>query len=260
MRVSNNINDNDNYTNHLIYGKTGVGKTVLSSSLAEIGNLLYIAIEEKNISTIPDNYKDNITIIFLDGFRDLKGVFDFLQSHQKLRDNKDIEKLKKLQENFLGIGGKPIIFKSVVIDSLTELQQMSMQYFTGKDSFADIFGNKMPKIKEWGQNIDSIVKSVEYFNKLSYHICYTCGIERDVIEATEEIKLQPLFDGKKTVSKIDIKMQNIYYYKRKRKEGKTTRAIITDGNDNYIAKNKLNLNLVIKSPTFKKILKEGGKL
>lgn len=122
----------------LVYGKHGNGKTTLVGSAADcdkMGDVLFVDCESGDM-TLSNNSRikssDKIDVISCSTFRQVALIHEFLQAHCRARDNGDLEVLKKLQSKFTGVPVEEIPdkavkkYKTIIIDSLTELDQLCM--------------------------------------------------------------------------------------------------------------------------------------
>jgi len=116
----------------LVYGASGVGKTVFGSTAPEP---LFLD-AEAGLLSIQDKKIDRIKI---ETFQDLRDAFEFLKAGQHK-------------------------YKTVIIDSLTEIQKKSMDSILAKN------GKDKPTIGEWGENIEEMRKTSRYFRDLKMNV------------------------------------------------------------------------------------------
>lgn len=147
------ITEEASYLNMVIYGPYGSGKTTLFATAAdvkEMRDVLYIDIES-GAMTIQDSDrisvegKKHISRIRVKSFRQMSKVHEFLKSHCRLRDKEDEDSIKKLialEAKFRGVDPKaikvPKRYHTVGIDSLSELDQLTMYELLGLPSPEDI--------------------------------------------------------------------------------------------------------------------------
>lgn len=250
-------NEATEYSNSVVYGSSGIGKTYLAGTSAEIGDVLYVNAEGGGIKSVRDEDRKNIDVINISHYDDLNDVINkYLLPHlngtnkQKMKieskfkfKGKKIEKLRK--------------YKTVVVDSLTVTQKLSLNYYI-KDKEEDIFGEVAPQIKHWMLVGRSIYKLVRYLNSLPINIIYIMGIEKDKDQVSGKNNLQPLIQGEKLLPNILGDVDNIFLLDKKAKNGKDIRYILTEGTEREKAKNRLGLDKYIKEPTFKEIYNKGG--
>lgn len=137
----------NDYGRWLIHGPQGSGKTVLASTIAELGKTLFIDLTgEKGIrSFMGAPYAGNITIARPTSVTALDDLFWWLNA------------------------GKHD-FAAVVIDSLTSVQKMTMRYLLGHDETAvrEIRQGTAPAdIRTWGQSLDVMVDTATFWHGLA---------------------------------------------------------------------------------------------
>lgn len=217
--------------NALIYGRPGVGKTVLAGSAAavdEMGPVLFIDIEGGTLS-VRSRYP-TVEVVRVDSWMSMQKVYDQLRREK---------------------GGG---FKTVVIDSLTEAQKFSMNEImrtvtnANPDRDPDI-----PGIKDWGKSIEQIRKMVRLFRDLPVHTIFTAHEATDKDERTGAVLVHPSLPGKLANEVAGFVDMVLYMYK-KAVDGTVTRLLLTDGTDTRIAKDRSDaLPAVIQDPTMQTI-------
>jgi len=179
--VMRSIENVETYQNILIYGKFGTGKTYLAGTAAlvpEMCDVLYISLEggEKTLKEIVRMCKANnidaqrIMVIPVTSYKQYAYVYEFLKIHLKARDNNDDDTLRKLEAQVKNLPmeirsdpkklaeaiPKPLKFKTVISDSLTEAQKYCMYQLLGIDPLR--------------QKIDAEPDSAEWKDQL-VHLC-----------------------------------------------------------------------------------------
>lgn len=135
------------YGKWLIHGPQGSGKTTLASTLAEFGPLLFIDLigEHGTQSFRGAPYESNIDVIRPKSVTALDDVFWQLAE-----------------------GGHK--YKSVVVDSLTSVQKMTMRFLLGHDETAvrEIKQGTAPAdIRTWGQALDVMTDFATFWYSLA---------------------------------------------------------------------------------------------
>jgi hypothetical protein len=151
--------------------------------------VLFVDIEGGTFS-IRDIYP-NVDVVRIDinqGFRQVQAIYDEIES-----------------------GKSP--YKTVVLDSLTEMQKFSMyDIMIGvmkKDSERD---PDIPSVREWGKNIEQIRRTVRGFRDLPVNTIFTALVSEDKHPLTGKVEKKPYLSGKlahEVAGFLDIVL---YYY------------------------------------------------
>lgn len=218
------------YINALFYGPPGVGKTVLAGSadaVPEMRPVLLIDVEGGTMS-LRHTYPD-VQVVRVQSWDDMQRVYDALYSGQH-------------------------DYKTVVLDSLTEIQKFSMynimRALLKKEPDRD---PDIPGMREWGKNIEQIRRLVRAFRDLPMHTIFTALVAIDKDAKTGVAQARPSLSGKLSAEVggfVDI----VGYVYTKVVDGEITRAMLTQGTDRHIAKDRSGkLPQVLEFPTMEKI-------
>jgi len=159
-----NSSESNNTIKMLIYGSSGVGKTVFGSTAPDV---LFLDVEAGTLS-IADKKIDRVKI---EKFSDIQEVYNFLKA-----------------------GGHK--YKTVVLDSLTETQKKSM------DGILEKSGNEKPSIADWGTNIETIRKMVRAFRDLPINVIFISLEQVEKDEITGTVIRMPGLQGKTLPAEI----------------------------------------------------------
>lgn len=213
------------YLNAMVYGESGVGKTLLAGTAAyveELSPVLFIDVEggtttlshfgeDAQISIVPDPDED----------RPLRWP--------------DLQKIY----NDLYTGNHP--YKTVVIDSLTEMQKLAMNTVlngVGKMTF-EAEGN-LPEFKDWHINTEQMRRLVRAFRDLPINtICTALADEvadpRTARSDNPRMLKRPSFT-KKLAQEIPAFFDLVFYLYSKQRGESNIRYIQTDKDNNVVAK------------------------
>lgn len=218
------------YINFLVYGDPGVGKTILASSadaVPEMRPVIFIDVEGGTFS-VRDRYPD-VKVVRVQTWDDMQSVYDALFSGQHE-------------------------YKTVVLDSLTEIQKFSMYNimdFTVKrdpDRDPDI-----PSMREWGKNIEQIRKLVRAFRDLPMHTIITALAKSDKDQKTGAVKTTPSLSGK-LANEVAAFLDIVGYQYTKVMDDELRRFLLTATTDSQVAKDRSGLlPAVIENPTMERI-------
>jgi hypothetical protein len=150
--------------------------------------------------------------------------------------------------------GTDIPYKTVEMDSLTEIQKFSMYNIMFEvvkkepDRDPDI-----PSIREWGKNIEQIRRLVRAFRDLPCNTLFTALRADEKNPKTGKITMRPSLSGKlagEVAAFVDI----VSYMYVKEIDGENKRLLLTQATEAQVAKDRTNkLEPVIEFPTMQKI-------
>ncbi len=146
------------YVKMVVYGASGVGKTRFGSTAP---NCLYLSCEA--------------------GLLSVRGM------HQKAVI---INSFEQLMDAFMELKMGKHKFDTVVLDSLTEVQRMHMDYVVAKK------GLQKPGIGEWGENIDTMRRMCRGFRDLPMNVILIALEAQDKNEETGQLRIMPALQGK----------------------------------------------------------------
>lgn len=218
------------YINILIYGDPGAGKTVLAGSadaVPEMRPVLFIDIEGGTLSLrkrAPD-----VHVVRIQNWKEFADLYNGL-----------------LQEDHG--------YRTVVLDSLTEIQKFHMynvmQNVVIKDSERD---PDVPSMREWGKNIEVMRKTVRGFRDLPMHTVFTALAKADKDGNSGKIVTKPYMSGKlanEVAGFVDI----VGFLYTKVSGGEIQRNLLFAATDRQVAKDRTDsLPSVLESPTMEAI-------
>lgn len=179
------------YLNLLVYGKFGVGKTTLVGSAVDVPfmrDVLMISAEGGEMS-LEDNPRVanflGVDIIQVRNFNQLNAVRDFLVAHCRFRDMKSAEgddQLWRLQEMLFGpefgrnSGERLRKFESLLVDSLTEINDMCLAHLLGMHAGMNLTSEPpAAEFKEYKQNYTKMNMFIRMMRDLPLHVLMTAG-------------------------------------------------------------------------------------
>lgn len=218
------------YVNLLVYGDPGAGKTVLAASadlVPEMRPVLFIDIEGGTFS-IRERYPD-VRVVRIQKWDQMQEVYDALFSG-------DHE------------------YRTVVCDSLTEIQKFSMynimEFTVRKDPERD---PDVPSMREWGKNIEQIRKFVRGFRDLPMHTVFTALAKSDKDNKTGAVKTTPGLSGK-LANEVAGFLDIVGYQYTKVIDDEVRRFLLTTATDKFVAKDRSgHLPPTIEAPTMEKV-------
>ena len=212
--------------NFLVYGLSGVGKTRLAGTAFDVPELcpiLLLNIEGGDL-TLRSLYPD-IEAVRITSWDQLKKVY---------------ENLKQGKHGY----------KTVILDSLTEMQKMGMDHTMlqrhGDDDQA------VPEIKEWNINVEQVRKYVRLFRDLEGVNVILTALERvDIDKRTQLSRKKPSLSGK-VADEVSGFLDIVAYLYVQDIEKVNTRILLTGNIPGTVAKDRSGqLPLQIANPTMK---------
>lgn len=218
--------------NMLIYGDPGVGKTRLAGSASVVEDLSPVL------------------------FVDVEGGTMSLQRTYPLVETVRVNKWDELQtiynELYRGTHG----YKTVVLDSLSEIQEQSMLQImdelaiTGRPSGGEV-DIDIPAMREWGKNRTQTRKFVRAYRDLPMNTIFTCLAMDEKDKKTGLSRIMPQLTGKSR-QEVPGFIDYVFYMFVKNEQ----RQLLTTMTDKVVAKTRNEtLPTVITDPTMDKLIK-----
>jgi hypothetical protein len=211
--------------NVLVYGDSGAGKTLLSGGAAfvpELSPVLFIDVEG-----------GTHTLSHFEDTADIDIVPD--PAEERTLRWTDIQKLY----NALYEGKHP--YKTVVIDSLTEMQKLAMSTLLGSGDkmTIDAVGN-LPEYKDWNINTEQMRRMVRAFRDLPMNTIFT-ALADDIADPRSAKSENPKFlkvpsFTKRLRQEIPAFFDIVLYLYSKAQGPENVRFVQTDKDNNAVAK------------------------
>lgn len=229
------------YINMLIYGGSGVGKTLLAGSAAKVAAMSPILVVDAEEGSMTLNEFDDadIDVVPMQDWSKMQAIYN------------DLHK-----------GDHP--YKTVVIDSGTEVQQLAMNSVLGTSgSVLDV--GITPEFKDWYKNTEQIRRMIRAFRDLPMNTIIT-ALEMDSQDPrTKRIMKRPAFSNK-LAQQVPAFFDTVFYLYVKEVKGDAPnqRLCLTDKTDSVVAKCRAqDVPLVLENPDMamihKYLIKNGGK-
>jgi len=216
--------------NMLVYGESGIGKTRIAGSadaVPAMRRVLLIDVEGGTL-TLRDTYPE-VETVRVKTWAEMQGVYDAL---------------------FAGNHG----YTTIIIDSITEIQKMSMAAVMRRLMEEDgTPGNDIPSLREWGINLEQTRKFVRAFRDLPVNTVFTALVKTDKNPRNGAIKRKPSLSGKLS-DEIAGFLDIVVYLYAKEINGEHKRILLCGQTEDTVAKDRSNkLPMLIEDPTMTNI-------
>lgn len=202
----------------LLYGSSGSGKTYMAGT-----------------------FPDPIFIDLEDGMRSVavlnKKILRYPSDPTKVVE--DFNAVKKIYQAIKALDPSKAPFKTVVIDSLNEMQVLMLQFALKAHSADRLYGDQ-PTIGDYGKLARDMQSIVRQFFQLPYHVVFTVAAQD---REYEDEKLYPLLVGKKSgpdLRRISEQVGFCYTF-QKDKNAPVERLVTFVDNPRYLAKDRSSL-------------------
>ena len=234
------------YIKMFMYGASGVGKTYLAATAhdcAELRDVLYLSIES-GTSTLVNMGKTDMDMIEVSNWYQFVQIYDFLYAYCKLRDADAPEEQMRAFLARVGLGDreKLPVYRTLVVDTLDELQDYCMKSILGIDpqgAKLNLPYNK-PGWDEYGEALDRMKTAARNLRELPMHIIVTCHNEVTKDDA-QRTTIAPLLVGKFATA-VQAYFDFVAYYAARQintKDGQVLeRRLFIEPGPNFAAKNR----------------------
>lgn len=220
----------------LIYGKSGVGKTVLAASADDVPSMRSVLILDIEGGTMSAGERyPNCDVVRIKSWNQVAEIYDHLQAGNHK-------------------------WNTVVVDSLTEAQKFNMSAVLLKrmaeaEEKDKEFDPDVPDMRAWGKNIEQIRRLVRALRDLEMNVIFTALVKEEKNPRSGVIERMPYLSGK-LAGEVAAFLDIVVYYYMKNLNDENKRMILTAATDEYVAKDRTGkLPPVLEAPTMAEIMK-----
>lgn len=227
MRIQSTSNVHQSNLKCLVYGKSGIGKTTLASTLE--GPTLIIS-AESGLASLHGTQID-----FVDITQDDSGSL--------LKAEARIAKLREVYEHLLNPETQEQ-YNTVFLDSLTEIADIM------KDYLFDKYPDAKDTFKLWGEYTKEMSKVVRAFRDLPhYHVVFTC-LEDESQDDSKAMHYGPSLTGTKAKQMLVPMFDEVFRYTIHEDK----RILVTSQTASSIAKDRSGKLSLTEAPNLQAIL------
>jgi len=232
------VQERSSFLNILIYGDSGVGKTTLAGSADSVPAMrpvLFVDMEG-GIESLKRTEYTEVETVRVKNWKEMQTVYDVLHSGDHN-------------------------YKTVVLDSLTEIQKFNMYNVMGElmqkrpDLDPDV-----PGMREWGKNLEQMRRMVRGFRDLEMHTIFTALAKTDKDEKTGLKSILPMLSGQLAAQVAAFMDIVVYYYVKQIGNGDDAqflRLLLTRKTEAVVAKDRSGqLPAVVQMPTMQVLFDE----
>jgi AAA domain len=204
FKATEGASESSQYLKLLIYAEFGAGKTVLLSQavdVPELRDVVFINIEGGTKSIVGSgavkNHKD-LSVIPCRDFETFAAIHKMLWAYCQARDDEDVPRLERMCEKY-GLNPKRR-FKTVIIDSLSEMNQISLSRAFGEDRddlLANVVASNEDSRGSFGKNRETMLRAIRQFRDLPMNVFVSCArLGPEMSETVKRPNSQPMLTGK----------------------------------------------------------------
>lgn len=259
------VGERTRYIKLLVYGPYGAGKTTLAGTAAlvpQMQDVLLVDAESGDLSLL-GGALNHVKRVRCQNYKEVARIQEFLKTHCMLRDANegkgDEEKLIALER--IVRPGQDILkasrFKTVIIDSLSEVEQYLMYQLLGVGALTKIDEEvQNPEFAEYKRNNSMLLRLIRAFRDLPMNVIFCCAPSY-VQDESKRFVHQPALTGK-LAKQVQGFMDLVgFLVTAPGDQGTTVRRMFVQPNARYDAKNRFASykSEFFENPTLESILK-----
>ena len=188
----------------LIYGPYGVGKTQFASGVEEIPEMMGALMVNLDLGDEVLEWNSKIDLLDFKKYRQMTDLYYFLLKHCELRDKEPtpevVRAMIKLESDYMQVPIKeietPRRYRTVITDTLTELQKLCMYQLLGVDIEQARIDEPFtkPGYTEWGNVLEMILLLARKFRSLPINTIFLAQVDEDQDDKKQRF-YRPMLQG-----------------------------------------------------------------
>lgn len=223
------VQERSQHLNMLFYGDSGVGKTRLAGSADAVPSMRPVLLI------------------------DIEGGQETLRNCYPRVETVRVRNMNEMNDVYSELYDMKHGFKTVILDSVTEIQQFSMGDIMSRMKIENPDRDEdVPSMREWGKNLIQMRRLTRGFRDLDMHTIFTALNENEKDDVTGRRMMSPLLTGKFS-KEIAALLDGVYYYYVKNVVEDDVevqkRLLLTRKTDTVVAKDRTNsLPMIVENP------------
>lgn len=220
------------YLNMMVYGDSGVGKTLLAGTAAfvpELSPVIFLDVEGGTLTLSHFDSTADMDVVRISEWARMQNIYDELRE-----------------------GKHP--YKTTIIDSATEMQKLAMNTVLGAGTeILDV--GRTPEFKDWNINTEQMRRLIRAFRDLPMNTIVTALAMDSPNTRNPALEIRKPSFSKKLANEIPGFFDLVWYmYTKEIANGPNARLLCTDKTDRVVAKCRVSgVPQILQNPTMEKI-------
>lgn len=233
------------YLKLLVYGNFGVGKTTLAASSVEVPSMKDVLLLDAESGDFSLSEFDGLSTIRISNFPMLSKVHEYLKQHCAAREAGNLDRLRQLEAWLTGQNEAdieaPKQFRTVIMDSLTEVEAFNMDQLLGIGINTAL--DEEVATAEWSEykkNNKMMARIVRAFRDLPLHVIFVAS-QSFVQDEMKQRHFSPALTGK-LANQVQGFMDMVGYYHAGKPldDGTIPRRLFIQPQNMFDAKNRFS--------------------